>query len=301
MENLSWLDRGEYPFATHYYAVDGNSMHYVDEGSGPVILFVHGTPSWSFEFRHLIKELSKQYRCIAPDHLGFGLSDKPSVYDYSTHQHSKTLERFVLDQHLQDITLVVHDFGGPIGLNLALNHPGKIARLVIFNTWLWNTENEAGFRKMKKILGSPFLPLLYRYLNFSAKYLLPRTFVQPVPGNILNQYTKPFRGPAQRNGTIAFAKSLLHDQEWFESLWHKKESIVTKPTLFIWGMKDPFLNFSFLRKWTAAFRNSTVVPLSNSGHFPQEEEPAKVTNVLLEFLHQTLSSTCERTGVALKA
>jgi pimeloyl-ACP methyl ester carboxylesterase len=290
MENLSWLDRREYPFTPHYYSADGNLMHYVDEGSGPVILFVHGTPSWSFEFRHLIKELSKQYRCIAPDHFGFGMSDKPSHYNYSTQQHSKTLERFVLDHRLQDITLVVHDFGGPIGLNFALNHPGKIARLVILNTWLWNTETEPGFRKMKKILRSPILPLLYKYLNFSAKYLLPKTFVQPVSRQILNQYTKPFRGPAQRNGTIAFAKSLLNDQEWFEGLWNKKECIATKPILFIWGMKDPFINFSYLRKWTAAFLNSTVVPLSNCGHFPQEEEPAQVTKVVLEFLHQALKA-----------
>ena len=91
-----WIDPTEYPFKSNYFSVNGHKLHYIDEGSGPVLLFVHGTPSWSFEYRNCIKELRSSYRCIAVDHIGFGLSDKPETYDYSTINHSRTLERFIL-------------------------------------------------------------------------------------------------------------------------------------------------------------------------------------------------------------
>jgi pimeloyl-ACP methyl ester carboxylesterase len=151
-------------------------MHYVDEGAGEVILFVHGTPSWSFDFRNVIKELSKQNRCLAMDHIGFGLSDKPEAYDYTTKNHSKTLEKFIIDKKLNDITLVVHDFGGPIGLNFAIQYPERIKRLVILNSWLWSGESDPDFQKLKRVLKSPLLPFLYRFLNFSPRFVLPQSF-----------------------------------------------------------------------------------------------------------------------------
>src|SRR5688572_5015084 len=123
-----WLDKIEYPFHSNYFDVDGHKLHYIDEGQGENILFVHGTPSWSFDYRNIIKDLSQSFRCIAIDHIGFGLSDKPEHYDYSTINHSKTLEKFILNKELSNFTLVVHDFGGPIGLNVAIHHPEKIKK-----------------------------------------------------------------------------------------------------------------------------------------------------------------------------
>src|SRR5688572_17168943 len=102
-----WLDKKEYPFAGRYFEINGQQMHFIDEGKGDFILFVHGTPSWSFDYRNVIKDLSSTYRCIAIDHIGFGLSGKPRNYDYSTINHSSTLEKFVLEKQLRDITLVV--------------------------------------------------------------------------------------------------------------------------------------------------------------------------------------------------
>src|SRR5690606_32952352 len=129
-----------------------------DEGKGETILFVHGTPSWSFDYRKVIHELRSDFRCIAIDHIGFGLSDKPKEYDYSTVNHSKSLEKFVLEKQLNNITLVVHDFGGSIGLNFAIQYPDKIKKLVILNSWLWSSKNDPDFIKLSKILQSPLLP-----------------------------------------------------------------------------------------------------------------------------------------------
>ena len=101
----SWLDKTEYPFEPKWFQINGQNLHYIDEGQGEILLFVHGTPSWSFDFRNLIKELSKTHRCIAIDHIGFGLSDKPTQYDYSTQNHSETLAKFIHDKELNDFTM----------------------------------------------------------------------------------------------------------------------------------------------------------------------------------------------------
>lgn len=280
-----WLDRSEYPFNSNYFDINGHKLHYLDEGQGETILFVHGTPSWSFDFRNIIKKLKTDFRCVAIDHIGFGLSDKPEYYNYSTQNHSKTLEKFVLEKQLDNITLVVHDFGGCIGLHFAILHPEKIKNIVILNSWLWNSKADPDFIKLSKILKSFLLPFLYRYLNFSPAFILPNSFGdRKISKQLLKQYTKPFASRAQRNGALAFARSLLNDQDWFQHLWDKRQTISTKPTLFIWGMKDPVIKKQYLDKFVSGFANSKQIRLETSGHFPQEEEPETVTKSILEFL-----------------
>lgn len=284
---FKWLDRTEYPFNSHFYQINGQRLHYIDEGKGETLLFVHGTPSWSFEYRNVIRHLKADFRCIAVDHIGFGLSDKPEQYDYSTANHSKTLERFILDHDLQNLTLVVHDFGGPIGLHFALRHPDRIARLVIFNSWLWSSENDPEFITYSKALKSPLLPFLYKRLNLSPRFILPRSYGRHKPNrHILKHYTKPFANSKQRNGSLAFARSLLHDQQWFEGLWTQREAISKKPALFLWGMQDPVITPKNLEKFESAFSNSTTVTFDISGHFPQDEEPEKAAAAIHRFMDQ---------------
>lgn len=285
MANHHWLDTSEYPFNSKYFDINGQKLHYIDEGKGETLLFVHGTPSWSFDYRNIIKNLKVHYRCVAIDHIGFGLSSKPEQYDYSPQNHSNTLEKFILEQQLENITLVVHDFGGPIGLNFAIQHPEKIKNLIILNSWLWSSENDPDYIKLKKILKSPLLPFLYRYLNFSPKFILPQSFGdKKLPKNLLKQYTKPFADRTQRNGTLAFAQSLLNDQDWFEQLWIKRKTIAEKPTLFVWGMKDNVIKPHNLKKFQSSFSNAKTIKLETSGHFPQEEQPEKVIKAISVFL-----------------
>lgn len=287
-----WLNRSEYPFESKYMDVNGHNLHYIDEGDGETLLFVHGTPSWSFDFRNVIKNLKSGYRCIAIDHIGFGLSDKPEQYDYSTQNHSKTLETFVLEKQVDNFTLVVHDFGGPIGLHVAIQHPEKVKKIVILNSWLWSSKNDPDFIKMTRILKSPMLPFLYRYLNFSPKFILPKSFGEKkLPKHLLNQYTRPFANKTLRNGALAFARSLLNDQDWFEERWQKRQAISKKPTQFIWGMKDPIIKPHYLEKFQSGFPNSTTMKLETSGHVPQEEEPEKVAKGIHSFMQKNANNT----------
>jgi haloalkane dehalogenase len=215
------------------------------------------------------------------------LSDKPAQYDYSPQHHAQNLTALVQHLVLQDITLIVHDFGGVIGFDYALRFPDNIKRVVVLNSWLWSAVGEPSYEKMKPILRSPLLPILYRWFNFSPRYLLPQSFVHKrlLTPRLRKQYTKPFANANQRNGALAFARSLLHDQDWFESLWVQVGKLREKPALLVWGMQDKFVLPSYLEKMATAFLHTTIVRLENCGHFPQEE--AKET--FLEHLQAFLS------------
>lgn len=281
----AWLDATEYPFVHHYFHIGDHKLHYIDEGSGETLLFVHGTPSWSFDFRNVIRELRDQYRCVAFDHMGFGMSDKPGQYDYSTINHIRTLQLFIQQLELRNITLVVHDFGGPIGFGAALRDPDNIKRIVILNSWLWNCSDDPDYIKARKLLRSPLVPFLYRYLNFSPRFVLPQAIVYTkLSKRIRRHYTRPFAKPSQRNGPLAFVNSLLNDQECFEELWTKRNLLFRKPTLIIWGMRDPIVSTRYLMKFISGFPNSIVKKLDFSGHFPQEEQPRLVSSFLQSFL-----------------
>ncbi|UYZ61508.1 alpha/beta fold hydrolase [Hymenobacter weizhouensis] len=281
-----WLNTQEYPFAPHYLSLpDGQRLHYVDEGQGPVLLFVHGTPSWSFEFRQQIKGLASSYRCVALDHIGFGLSDKPEHYDYRPQQHAHNLEHLIEHLGLRAITLIVHDFGGPIGLAYAVQQARNVRRLVILNSWLWDASEAPEFVKMRPVLASPLLPWLYRWFNFSPLFLLPSSFgARRLTPALRRHYTAPFSQAKERNGTVGFAQALLHEQSWFGMLWQQLPQLRDHPVLLLWGMQDKFFGPAYLRRFATAFRQPTIVELPTCGHVPQEEEGDMVLQHIQQFL-----------------
>ncbi|MGB4931859.1 MAG: alpha/beta fold hydrolase [Chitinophagales bacterium] len=284
--NTNWLNTKEYPFAHNYITVDGAQLHYIDEGQGEVLLFVHGTPSWSFEFRNVIKYLSKKYRCIALDHIGFGLSDKPAGYDYSIQNHTATLLKLINHLQLNQFSMLVHDFGGIIGLAAAEQIPDKISKLIILNTWCRSIQDEPEYKKMKGILGSPLMPFLYRYFNFSAKYILPAAFGERsrLTPEVHQQYLKPFGNAGERNGTVSFAKSLLRDQDYYESIGKMLPVLKNKPVLIIWGMKDAFITEKHLLWMQEQFPTAEVVKYEDAGHFVLEEKSVVAGPVIEAFL-----------------
>ncbi len=279
---MQWLNTTEYPFQPQWFESNGHKLHYVEEGKGEVMLYVHGTPSWSYDFRHCISALASHYTCIAMDHIGFGLSDKPKEYPYSTQMHSQNLIDFIQAKDLRNITLVVHDFGGPIGLNAAIQMPERFSRLVIMNSWLWSASGEPAFEKMKKFIKSPLLPFLYLNLNFSPRFILPRSYKKKrLSKPEIEQFTKPFASKSERYGALAFAQSLVDDQIWFQELWESKSPITKLPTLFFWGMLDDIISPDYLSKFVEGFPNHTIVKAEQSGHFPQDEEPNQLVEAIL--------------------
>lgn len=284
--DTSWVDRAAYPFADHYTDVDGGRMHYVDEGRGEPILFVHGTPAWSFLYRHLIADLSRDHRCVAPDHIGFGLSDKPAEWGYSIDAHARNLAALVERLGLREITLVVHDLGGPIGLSLAAARPDLIRRLVIANTTLWPMQGEFAGPPIARLFGGPIGRYLYLRHNFSPRALLPliygdRSKLTPA---IHRQYLAPFPQPADRHGMFAFARLIAAGAADLAPLWERRAALLDKPALLVWGMKDVAFPPKFLARWRELLPRAQVLELPAAGHFVQEEAPAELVAAIRSFI-----------------
>lgn len=285
MTTPKWLDRIYYPFQHYTLQLEAGQMHYVDEGSGEVILFVHGTPTWSFVWRQQIKALSRNYRCVAPDHLGFGLSDKPAGFRYTPAAHADNLEALIKHLQLRNITLVVHDFGGPIGLRYALRHPENVKNLVILNSWMWSLEDEKQLNKISKFMSGGIGRFLYLQLGFSTRMLLPRGYYQGkhLTKDIKEHYLKPLATSSDRLGTWHFAKALHDANPYFASLWEQREKLKGIPKLILWGEKDALLPLHFLDKWQAAYPEAKVVRLK-AGHFLQEENGGEVAGEIKKVL-----------------
>ena len=280
-----WLDTQAYPFESKYFNIGEHRMHYVDEGEGPVVLFVHGTPTWSFLYRHQIKVLSKQFRCIAIDHLGFGLSDKPQNGDYHPKTLADNLERFIQALDLPKFTLVVHDFGGPIGLNYAIKYPDQIKSIVLFNSWMWATAEDKDAQRAGRIVGSFFGKWIYTRTNFSPKILLKLGFYdkQKLSKNIHKHYFKPFRSSNDRFGLLQIAQSLLGASGWYQELFDQRSKISHIPVLKLWGNRDPFIPVRHKDPWNKVFLNR-IEHEFEAGHFVQEELPEAINALILDFL-----------------
>jgi haloalkane dehalogenase len=282
----AWVDREAYPFTTHSLEVDGGRMSYVDEGEGEPILFVHGTPTWSFLYRHLIRDLRRDHRCIAPDQIGFGLSDKPAGWGYSFADHARNLARLVEHLGLERFTLVTHDLGGPISLSYALDHPGRVARLLLFNSVMWPMEGEFAVPAVGRLFGSPIGRFLYLQMNASARGLIPlaygdRTKLTPA---IHGQYIAPFPRPEDRHGMFAFAQQMAAGAPWCATLWERRAALADLPAAIVWGMRDPAFGPKFLARWREVLPDAEVLELPGAGHFVQEEEPAAAIGALRRLL-----------------
>ncbi len=265
-------------------------MHYVDEGRGPTILFVHGTPTWSFEYRHLIARLSKGYRCIAVDHLGFGLSERPLGADYRPEAHARRLARFVDALNLSALTLVAHDFGGPIGLPLALDSKRRVIRMALLNTWMWPLDDDKSLFRSARMAASGFGRFLYRRLNASQRMLMPSFYGdrRKLTPALHAQYLSVFPDTAGREKVLwALARSLSGSRAHYARLWEKRAALNQIPTLLLWGMKDKAFGPGYLARWKEALPQAEACEISDAGHWPHEEEPEQVGACLEAFLRNT--------------
>jgi haloalkane dehalogenase len=282
-----WLDRDLYPFDSRTFDHQDGRMHYLDEGDGDVLLFVHGTPTWSFLFRHLIDALRGRFRCVAVDHLGFGLSDKPKDAAYHPRDHVARLGALVDHLQLDDVTPVVHDFGGPIGLAWALAHPERVSRVVAFNTWLWSLQNDRSVTRLAGFVRSFVGRWLYTWFNLSPRVLLPSAFSDKdaLSDRVHHHYIDPFPDRHSRYGPWKLGCAL--DDEWYDQLWRQRDVMRDWDMLLIWGMDDPTLGPPFLERWQEAMPHARVHQLDGVGHFAQEESPSEVYERMDAWLNET--------------
>jgi len=280
-----WVDRTEWPFTDRWVETPQGRLHYVDEGSGPTVLFVHGTPTWAFEWRHLISGLRSRFRCVAPDLLGFGLSERPTAFPYTPEAHAEVIAAFVERVGLRDVVLVVHDFGGPIALPLALQ--GRARAVVVLNSWMWPFDDFPDVQKGARMVEGGLGRFLYRHLNLSLKTILPKAYGDrgKLTKEIHRQYLMPFRDADGRERVLwTLARSLNGSAAHYRSMWERRAALASVPTLVVWGMADPAFRPTHLERWIEALPHAKVVRLDGVGHWPHEEAPERVLEALREFL-----------------
>ncbi len=263
-------------------------MHYVDEGKGAPIVMIHGTPSWSFLYRNLIKTLRKKYRCIAMDMIGFGLSDKPDDWSYKPRAHAANFERLMEHLQLKDVTLLVHDFGTPIGLSYAIKHPENVKGIVMLNSWTWSLSKHEAFPKASKYLVGPLGKFLHSKLNVSTKTLVNELFgdMENIPEPIKQHYVKALGKPEEHVKKLACARELVGASMWYEELWLQRGKIQDIPTLILWGERDKLIKIEALQRWKRFFHECYVIHFESGGHFLQEQNAEEIATYVQNFVHE---------------
>jgi haloalkane dehalogenase len=281
-----WIDRNEYPFTPQQFKLPMGQLSYLDEGQGAPLVMVHGNPTWSFQFRHLIKHFSKSQRCLAPDHIGFGLSDKPADWNYLPGSQAENFERLLEALDLKNITLVVGDWGGPIGLSYAIRHPEKIKNIVVTNTWLWSVNSDWYYRAFSGFMGGPIGHWLIGRHNFFARSVVKVAYgdKRKLTPAIHRHYTLALARPEDRKGSWVFPREIIGSSRWLESLWAQRAVLNDKIKLLAWGMKDIAFREKELNYWATHFPTARVVRYADAGHFLSEEKPDELIRELSTLL-----------------
>ena len=293
---------GSWPFKAHYTNASGFKMHYIDEGEGSdTLLLLHGEPTWGYLFRHQIPVWAQHARVIAPDHMGFGKSAAPRNRTYWLQDHIDNIEKFVLALNLNNITLIMHDFGGPVGMGLAARHPDRIKQIISVNGPTPFGQSDLVERVTANVGVSPWfqwiieaekkgiLEEILGHLDYNILSTLKLNgFVRNeiVTDTWINAYRAPFPTPALSVGGIGWAKGIATGAHQFENpSMSAKADILSKPALAIWGEQDRTLHAEhFLPLFRQLFPKAHIHLLPKAGHYSPEDAPNDVALLVTNFV-----------------
>ncbi|HEY5344605.1 MAG TPA: haloalkane dehalogenase [Solirubrobacteraceae bacterium] len=276
----------DFPFESHYRELDGLRLAHLDEGDGAPVVFMHGEPTWSFLWRHVIPPVRDAgFRCIAPDLAGFGRSDKPIEIDwYSYDRHVASIASLLEELDLRDATIVVHDWGGPIGLRLAVEHPERIARIVILDTGLFT-----GHQRMTDAWIA-FRDFVARTEDLPAGMLVRGACKNDPGDDVIDAYDAPFPNVDAKAGARAFPLLIPHTPDSpgaaagarvLEALREDR-----RPTLMLWADSDPVLPLSVGESFAASIGRPAPRVIENASHFLQEDQGPLIGQLIAEWLTQ---------------
>lgn len=287
-----WL-RAEYPFSPRRHRLaDGTGLSYLDEGprAHTAVVMVHGNPTWSYYYRHVVRALVPKSRCVVPDHIGMGLSDKPQHRAYTLAQRIEDLEDLIASLGLEQVDLVVHDWGGAIGLGFAGRHPEKVRRLVILNTAAFP---DARIPARIALCRAPFLgPLIVRGCNGFA---WPATWMAMARRALSTEekrgYLYPYSSWADRVAVNAFVRDIPMDtvhpsHSTLSAVEAGLEGLHRKDAQIIWGGRDFCFNDHFLERWRAVFPAASVHRIADAGHYVLDDAREEVVPRVTAFLTQ---------------
>lgn len=284
-----------YPFTGRYLDVGGSRCHYLDEGRGEPLVMLHGNPTWSFYYRNLVLGLRDAYRTIVPDHIGCGLSDKPddAHYEYSLRQRVADLE--MLLDHLElrnNLTLVLHDWGGMIGMAFAHRHPERIKRLVILNTAAFPLPPAKRLPSSLWWCRTPLLgPLLVRGLNAFSRGAVRYCVRKPLPPDVRNGYLAPYDSWRNRIAVLRFVQDipLTPGDRGFDLVREVADGLyrfASLPMLICWGERDFVFDRHFLDEWRRRFPAAETHVFADAGHYVLEDAGMEILPLVRDFLRR---------------
>jgi haloalkane dehalogenase len=284
-----------YSFKKNYLDLGGIKYHYLDEGKGEPVVMLHGNPTWSFYYRNLVLALRGSYRVIVPDHIGCGLSDKPDEkkYHYTLKQRVDDLERLL--SHLgidKEITLVVHDWGGMIGMAYAVRHPERIKRLVILNTSAFHLPKTKKFPWQLWLTRTALGAFLVRGFNAFSLGAVIFGSKKPMAKNTRKAYLAPYNSWANRIAVLRFVQDIPLKPgdpayELVSEVEKNLDKFADKPILICWGERDFVFDHHFLSEWTRRFPQAQVHQFSNAGHYVLEDAKGEIVPLVNKWLKMT--------------
>jgi haloalkane dehalogenase len=285
-----------YPFEAHHLDLDGLKYHYLDEGSGEAVVAVHGNPTWSFYYRDLVKELRDQFRVIVPDHMGCGLSDKPEdgAYDYTLSRRVEDFSKLMEDCDLDGVNLVVHDWGGMIGLAWAVRHPERVKRLVILNTAAFHLPKSKSFPwQLWFVRVTPFGSLMVRGFNGFARGATHLACTRKrLPKDVRDAYCAPYDSWNDRIATLRFVQDIPLNAgepgyDIVSQTAARLDVFRDRPVLVCWGDRDFVFDHHFLAEWERIYPDAEVHRFADCGHYILEDASEDVIPLIREFLRAT--------------
>ena len=283
-----------YPFKSHFLYINGLKYHYLDQGSGDPVVMIHGNPTWSFYFRNLIEELSSRFRIIAPDHIGCGLSDKPDIRNYGFRLKNRLDDLEALIRHLdlkKKITLILHDWGGMIGMAYALKHREKIGRIIIMNTAAFFPPKGKSLPIRLWLIRNirPFATIAVLGFNLFVQGAAFMASCKRLPEEVRSGLTAPYNCWNNRIAVLKFVQDIpaSENDPSFRYVKHVDENLhrLRKiPMLICWGKKDFVFDESYLAKWRRRFPDAKVHLFPKSGHYLLEDSPDKIADLVKNFL-----------------
>ena len=280
-----------YPFLSHYLELDKFRYHYLDEGMGETLLMLHGNPTWSFYYRNLVFGFMDSYRCVVPDHMGMGKSDKPQDYPYTISRHIDNLEKLVDHLELNDITLIVHDWGGAIGMGFAVRHPQLIKRLVIFNTAAFLSREIPVSLRLCRIPG--FGAIAIRGFNVFARAATSWACMKQerMTEDVRAGYLEPYNSYSNRVANLRFVQDIPMNSNAsgysvIKNIEENLKLFKEHPVKIIWGMHDFVFNDTFLKRWKEIYPQAEVHRMEDAGHYVVEDSYEKILPLMKEFFNK---------------
>jgi haloalkane dehalogenase len=278
-----WLDEQLYPFKSRFVEIEGNRIHYIDEGTGPTLLFLHPGVGWSLMYSDIIKELRSRFRCVALDLPGYGLSPAAPGYQHTLTGDSRLLERFMQALGLSDVTLLAHDLTGSIALGVVARRPEWFRAVIIMPSFAWPLESYRKVYLMIQLLGSPVFRFLSYRLNFFLEYLLKNVTKKPKQ-HFSDLEKRAYRGPnldrAVRRDPHDLFKSVTKSHDYLADLEQRLSAIKVIPALLIFGDTDGTIKMGWLDRLEHIFPRHRSIIMRGSHHFPQIYDSSGVATAI---------------------